>query len=80
MLAANPRGVRIIGAIKDGATGLIEELGKDRFDRGKIGVIIEVLFLDVQDERMLRLEEPDGAVAFVAFGHEIFAARIPMGI
>src|SRR5438874_7416855 len=63
MLAANACGVRIVGAIKDRAAGLIEELGKDLFDRGKIGIKIEMLLLDVQDQRMLGPEEAYGAIA-----------------
>ena len=74
------RGVRIVRAIKDRAAGLIEQLRKDRFDRGEVRVKIEMLFLDVQDERVLRIEKAQRAVALVAFRHEIFAARIPMRV
>src|ERR1700704_1157948 len=80
MLPANPPGVRVVRAIKNRAAGLIEQLGKDLFDGGEVGIKIEMFLLDVEDERMLRGEEPDGAIAFIAFGHEIFAAGIPMRI
>src|ERR1700704_1594916 len=80
MLTANPPGVGIVRAIKNGAAGLIEQLGKDLFNGGEVGIKIEMLLFDVENEGVLRREEPDGAIAFVAFGHEIFAARIPMRI
>src|SRR5947207_3282786 len=66
MLAANPGGVRVVGAIKNRVTGLIEQLGEDLYNRGEIGVKIEVLFFDVQHEGMLGFEELDGAVALIA--------------
>ena len=47
MLAANARGMGIVRAIKNRADGLIQELRENRFDRGKVGIKIEVLFLDV---------------------------------
>ena len=73
-------GVRIIGAIENRAAGLIEQLPEDRFDRGEVRIKIEMLFLDVQNERVLGMEKAQRAVALVAFRHEIFAARIPMRV
>src|SRR5438045_9801749 len=80
MRSADPPGVDIVGAIKNRAAGLIEKLAKDLVDCGQIGIKIEMLFLDVKDERMFRIEEADGAVALIAFGHKILAAWIPMRI
>ena len=78
--AANSRGRAIVGAIKNRPGCLIEQLREDSFDRGEVRVIIEMLFLDIQDDRVLRLEKAKRAVALVAFRHEIFAARIPMRV
>ena len=39
-----------------------------------------MLLLDIQNERVLGMKERDRAVALVAFGHEIFAARIPVRV
>ena len=39
-----------------------------------------MLFLDVQDERVLGMEELQRAVALVAFRDKIFAARIPVRV
>jgi hypothetical protein len=39
-----------------------------------------VLFLDIENERVLRVKELQGAVAFIPFRHEIFAARIPVRV
>src|SRR5437764_12789371 len=80
MLSADPPGVDVVGAIENRAIGLVEKLAKDLVDCGEIGIKIEMFLLDVKDERMFRSEEADGAVAFIAFGHKILAARIPMGI
>src|SRR5213594_3921733 len=39
-----------------------------------------MLFLDIQDEAVLRMEAAQGAIAFVTFGDEIFAARVPVRV
>src|SRR5205085_4663459 len=80
MLSADPPGVDVVSAIENRATGLIKKLAKDLVDGGEIDIKIEMLFLDVKDERMFRIEEADGAVALIAFGHKILAAWIPMRI
>ena len=72
--------MRIVRAIKHEAGCLIEELGKDRFDRGDVRIKIEMFLLDVQDEGMFRFEKAQGAVALIAFRDEIFAARIPVRV
>ena len=80
MRFANSRGVRIVGAIENRAFGPVEQLAKDRLDRRQVRIKIEMLFFDVQDERVFRLEKLQRAVALVAFRDKIFAARIPMRV
>ena len=71
----NPKGrVRVVGAIENRARGLGEQLAEDRFDRREIDVKVEMLFLDIQDKRVLGMKELKRAIALVAFRHEIFAA------
>src|SRR2546430_17285045 len=72
--------MRVVSAIKNRPAGLIEELAEDTLDRAEVAIEIEVLFFDVQDERVLGLEQLDRAVALVALCHEIFAARIPVRV
>ncbi len=45
--AANPRSMRIIRAIKNRAGCLIEQLGKDCFDRGQVRIKIQMFLLDI---------------------------------
>ena len=78
--SANSPGVRIIRTIKDRSGCLIEQLAEDALDRGEVCIIIEMFLLDVQDERVLRLEQAQRPVALVAFRREILAASIPMGV
>ena len=49
--------LRIVGAVKDCAAGLLDELRKNFLDRCKVGIKIEMLFLDIQNEGVLRMEE-----------------------
>src|SRR5919107_6194633 len=39
-----------------------------------------MLFLDVQNDCVLRMKAAQRAVAFVAFGNKIFAARVPIRV
>ena len=55
-------------------------MNKDFFDGGEIRIKIKMLFLDIQDEAVLRMEAAQGAIAFVTFGDEIFAARVPVRV
>ena len=64
---ADARAVRIVRAIKDGAFGLNEQLEKDLLDRRKVTIKVEMLLLDIENERMLRLEKLEGPVALIAF-------------
>ena len=59
---------------------MCDEGGKDFFDRGKIGVKIEVLFLDVQNEGVFGMKIFQSTVAFVSFGHKIFSSGVPVRI
>ena len=59
---------------------MADELSKDILDRCKIGVKVQVFFLYIKQERVLGIKILGRAVAFVAFGHEIFAACVPMRI
>ncbi len=77
---ANPRGMLVIHTIKNGAGSLIEQLGKDRFDRGEVRIKIEVLFLNVQNEGVLGFEITQRPVALIAFRDEIFAAPVPVRV
>ena len=79
-MRAKPDRVRIIRAVKNGAAGLIEQLGKDSLDRRQVGVKIEMLLLEVENERVLWAEEAQRPVTFIAFRDKIFAARIPMRV
>ena len=70
----------LIGTIKDLAGGLGEQLAEDFLDRGQIGVKVEMFLLYIKYQGMLGVKQGDRAVAFVAFGHEKFAARVPVRV
>jgi hypothetical protein len=43
----------------------------------EVSIKIQVLLLDIQDQRVLGLKERDGAITLVPFGDEIFARANP---
>ena len=76
--ATNPHGVQIVGTIKDRSRCLIHQLREDSLDRSEVGIEIEMLFLDIQDQRVFRFEEAQRSIAFIAFRHEILTAWVPV--
>src|ERR1043166_6435342 len=79
-LSAQSRGVGIIKVVDNASAGLIDELPKHFFDGSQIGIEIEVFFLNVENEGVLGMKATQRAIAFVAFGNEIFAPGIPMRV
>ncbi len=77
---AEARGVHVVGAIEDVSLGLREQLLEGALDRGEVLVIVEMLLLDVEDDRVLGMVEGDRAVALVALGDHVFAVGIPVRI
>ena len=73
-------GHRIFGAIDQLAAGLIGERGEDLADVVEVPIEIEVLGLDVEDHRVLRLIERERAVAFIAFRDHELAFLGPLGV
>src|ERR1043166_1286285 len=73
-------GVGIVNVVEHCSARLIDEFPKDFFNRSQIGIKIEVLFLDIQNEGVLGMKAAQGAIAFVPFGNKIFAAPIPMRV
>src|SRR6185295_15057030 len=57
IIGAKTRGIRIIGAVQNGTSRLVEQLPVDRFNRGQVRIEIEMLFLNVQDERVLGMKK-----------------------
>ena len=57
-----------------------DQLRENFFNRIEVSIKIQVLLLDIQNERVLRVKKRDGAVALVSFGNEMFTTRIPMRI
>src|ERR1051326_7320024 len=72
--------VGIINVVKDCPTCLIDHLRKDFFDRNQIGIKIKMLFLDIQNDSVLRVKAAEAAIALVTFSNEIFAAWIPVRV
>ena len=73
-------GVRIVNVVENCSARLLDELPKHFFNRSQVGIKIQMLFLDVQNEGVLGMEAAQGAVAFVSFSNKIFAAPIPVCI
>ena len=80
MRRADARGVRIVRAEEDVAARLAQELVEDDLDRREVGVIIQMLLLDVQHDRVLGMVEGERAIALVALGHEELALRVPVRV
>ena len=57
-----------------------DELSKNFFDGGKIGIKIEMLFFNVQNEGEFGMKILERPIAFVAFRDKIFAARVPVRV
>ena len=55
-LRAQSRGVRIIGVVKNRSGGLLDELNKDFFDRGKIDIKIKMFLFDIQNQSELGMK------------------------
>ena len=72
--------MRIIRTIKDRPGRLVEQLVEYTFDRSEVRVKIEVLFLNIQDQRVFRLEKAQRPIALIAFRHEMLALRITVCI
>src|SRR5205085_9410683 len=77
---ANSHGVRIIRTIKKRARCLIEQLREHALDRGEVRVVVEMFFLDVQNQGVFRLKKTQGPVTLVAFRDKILATRIPVRV
>src|SRR5215213_6334586 len=80
MRAADPRGVRVIRAIEYLVAGVREQLAEGLLNRREIGIMIKVLFLNIQDDRVLRMIPNNRPVTLVRFSHEPFARRVPLGV
>src|SRR5207253_6172876 len=74
------RGVRIVRAKEDFAAGLPDQLVENFLDRGQIRVKVEMFFLYIKYKAVFRVKEGNGPIALVAFGHEKFAAAVPVGV
>ena len=80
MSAAHARRVDVVGGVDHFPACLAEELIKDHLDRREVGVIVEMLFLDVQHDGVLRVVKGQRPVALIALGNEKFTLRIPVRI
>src|ERR1043166_8630346 len=78
--ATQPCGILVIDVIKNLAGCLRDQLRENLSNRVEVRIKIQVLLLDIQNERVLGMKKRDGAVALVSFGNEIFAARIPVRV
>src|SRR5439155_26378199 len=68
----------VVEVIKNCAGGQSDQLRENLFDRVEISIKIQVLLLDIYNQRVLGLKERDRAVALIPFGNEILSARIPV--
>src|SRR4029450_2611171 len=74
------RGILVVDVIENLAGRLRNQLRENLLNRVEVSIKIQVLLLDIQNERVLRVKKRDGAVALVSFGNEIFATRVPMRV
>src|SRR5205807_3011972 len=78
--STDTRRVRIVRAEKDFSARLAEQLIECLLDRGQVGVKVEMFLLYIKYQGALGMKQGNRSIAFVAFGHEIFAARVPVRI
>jgi hypothetical protein len=69
---AQPRRARVVGAQDDeaGRVQRLQEPVEGRLDRGQVAVVVQVVGLDVGDDRAVRGQQQEGAVALVGLGDE----------
>ena len=72
--------MKIIGAEEDLSTGVLHQFPEDGFDGGQIGVKIEVLLLDVQNDRVLCCVKRQGSITLISLSHKPFPLFFPVGI
>src|SRR5438045_179026 len=71
---------RIIGTVEHRAHTLLDQLPKRLLNGGEVLVKVEMLRLNVQYQRMLRMKAADGAIAFVTFRYKEIPSTVPVGI
>ena len=76
----HPRRPGIVGTIENFSGRLVEQLTESRVDRRQIGIVVEMLGLDVEHDDVFRMVKDDRTVAFVTLGHEILAAVVPASV
>ena len=70
----------ILGAIDQGAAGLIRHFCEHLADVIEVAIEIQMLGLDVENHRVLGPIDRERAVAFIALGDHVFAVLRPLGI
>ena len=59
---------------------MIDEFGINRIDSSEIFIKIQMLWFDVQYDRMTGMVIDESAIALVSLGDKIFTLRVPAGI
>ena len=80
MSAAHARRMAVVRGVDDLPARLTQQLIEDHLDRREVGVIVEVLFLDVQHDGVLGMVKRQRAVAFITLSHKKLTLRIPVRI
>src|SRR4030095_8062078 len=77
---ADPDSPLIVRAVDDFPACLGAKLTVNRVDGREILVVVKMLFLDVQHDRVLWMIKRERSVTFISLRHEKIARRIPMRI
>jgi len=80
MVLTDARSMKVVGGEKDLPSGLTEEFLEDRFDGWEVGVIIEMLLFDVEDDGVFWMIEGESSIAFIPFGDKVFSVGIPVSV
>ena len=80
MRCAQPSGIQIIRTEKYRTLSLIYQLLENCLDRSQIGIMIQMLFLDIQNERMLRPIQNQAPIALITLRDKPLALPIPMRV
>ena len=73
------RETRIVGAENQSLPGLLGKLLELPADGLEVGVVVEVLLIDVENDRVVRPEFAQAAIAFIGLDHKVRRVKVRTG-
>src|ERR1700716_1400240 len=79
-ILAQSSSMEVICTIKDITANLGNEIAKHAIDRREIRIVIQMLKLNVENDRVFGLVKPKRPITLVPFRYEVLSIRIPMRV